>query len=106
MYKPYHLQGCCCCRPEMDIDLPDGTHIGHIDDPFKCCIMDQHIMDKEDDLRFVVTGHVCQCGTFCPCCADVEFSIDDDEGNEVGTITKPALTCKESCTQTNRFEVT
>lgn len=106
LYKPYHLQGCCCCcRPQMRIDLPDGTAVGSIKDPFKCCVMDQQIFDDQEKLRFQVTGHVCQCGTCCPCCADIEFDIQDGFGNNVGLITKRALTCSELCTKTNRFTV-
>jgi len=103
MYKPYHLQGCCFCRPSMQVDLADGTSVGKIEDPWKCCTMDQQILDKTGATRFTVAGSICQCGMCCACCADVNFDISDKSGNKVGSITKPALTCSEMCVKTNRF---
>lgn len=108
MYKPYHLQGCCCpenCRPSMEVDLPDGTNVGRIFDPFKCCIMDQQIFDSDGKQKFGVAGTICQCGMCCACCADVHFDITDSMGGQVGQIVKPALTCAECCKRTNRFEI-
>mmetsp|Transcript_4067 Transcript_4067/g.11558 ORF Transcript_4067/g.11558 Transcript_4067/m.11558 type:complete len:345 (-) Transcript_4067:183-1217(-) len=105
LYKPYHLPGCCCCRPSLEVDLPDGTKIGSIGDPFKCCVMNQEIFDSHGEPVFEVTGNVCQTGACCPCCADVEFEVLDGSGNSVGRITKKALTCAEACAKTNRFTV-
>jgi hypothetical protein len=109
MFKPYHLQGCCCCRPSLHIDVPVGedktVDVGRIEDPFKCCRANQMIFDANNDLRYEVTGSFCQCGACCPCCADFNFDINDDRGETVGNITKPRLNCKELCLKTNRFEI-
>jgi len=108
MFKPYHLQGCCCCRPVMHIDMPmDGkmVDVGRIEDPFKCCAVNQMIFDSNDDLRYEVTGSMCQSGACCACCADFHFDVNDPRGATVGAITKKALTCQECCFKTNRFEV-
>jgi len=105
MYKPFHLAGCCFCRPEMDIDLPNSQRLGHIDDPFKCCIMDQYVYDAYGNLRFEVTGSSCQAGTVCPRCADVYFDVLDESGCQVGQITKPRENFGERWTGTNRFTV-
>jgi len=110
MFKPYHVQGCCCvCRPEMHVDVPaaggDMVKVGHIEDPWRCCQVNQLVYDAKDDLRYEVTGPICQCGACCPCCADFNFDINNERGDTVGSITKKKLTCKELCTKTNRFEV-
>lgn len=105
MYKPYHIQGCCFCRPEMHVNLPDGTEVGHIKDPFRCCELQQQLFARDEELRYEVTGSVCQAGAFCQCCADFHFDVLDRSGNEVGTITKPALTFGECCRQSNRFVI-
>lgn len=105
MYKPYHIQGCCFCRPSMQVDMADGTKIGTIEDPWKCCTMDQQVLDKDGGTKFTVAGSICQCGMCCPCCADVKFEVADKSGSVVGGITKPALSCGEMCVSTNRFVV-
>jgi len=105
MYKPYHLQGCCFCRPSLQVDMADGAKIGTIEDPWKCCTMDQQILDKNGGMKFTVAGSICQCGMCCACCADVKFDVSDKSGNVVGAITKPALTLGEACVKTNRFVV-
>mmetsp|Transcript_222 Transcript_222/g.483 ORF Transcript_222/g.483 Transcript_222/m.483 type:complete len:361 (+) Transcript_222:56-1138(+) len=108
MFKPYHLQGCCFCRPEMHIDVPMGdqmVNVGKIEDPCKCCVVNQLVLGSNEQRRYEVTGPVCQCGACCPCCADFNFDINDQSGATVGTITKKKLSLKECCTKTNRFEV-
>merc|ERR1711920_365732 len=108
MYKPYHLQGCCCCRPELHIDMPmEGkmVPVGRVEDPCRCCVVNQLIYDSNDALRYEVTGPICQCGAFCGCCADFHFDVNDEDGATVGAITKKALSFKECCMRTNRFEV-
>lgn len=103
MYKPYHLQGCCFCRPKMMVDMPDGSPIGRVEDPCACCVIDQKILDARENLRFTVNGSICQCGACCPMCADFNFTVHDNVGMQVGGIVKPALTCSECCLKTNRF---
>jgi len=109
MFKPYHLQGCCCCcRPELHIDMPMGDDmvpVGRIEDPCRCCAANQMVFDSNNELRYEVTGSICQCGAFCACCADFHFDVNDKNGQTVGAITKKTLSCKECCFKTNRFEI-
>jgi len=92
MFKPYHLQGCCCCcRPEMHIDMPTDSKmvdIGRIEDPFRCCAVNQRIFDSNDELLYEVTGSICQRGACCSCCAEFHFDVNDPRGATVGAITK------------------
>jgi len=92
-------------RPEFS--LFDGSKesnnmIGKIEDPCRCCIMDQQIMDKTDSLVYTTRGSICQLGMCCPCLGSVDFQILKD-GQEVGLISKRPMTCGECCQKTNRF---
>lgn len=106
MHKPFHCQGCCFMRPHFDVYAgKDGANkIGKIDDPFKCCQMDQQIYSKDDELLYTTQGSVCQLGMCCPVCFDVTFDILKNE-NKVGEIKKPPLNFTECCCATNRFLV-
>lgn len=108
MYKPFHCQGCCFMRPHFDVFVGSkeggGQQIGSIDDPCKCCVMDQQINNKNGDTIYTTNGSICQCGMCCPICAPVSFDVSKD-GNKVGEITKPPLNLTECCCATNRFVV-
>jgi len=104
MKKPFHCQGCCFCRPKFEVFGSASQPIGRIEDPCRCCQMDQQIIDKDDNLLFTTYGSICQCGLYCPMCCDVGFDILK-EGNSYGKVTKMALTCSEVCTKTNRFKI-
>jgi hypothetical protein len=105
MHKPFHIQGCCCCRPEFLVysgEKEAGSVIGRIEDPCRCCVMDQKIMDGNDKLIYTTNGSICQLGMCCPCCASVDFQVQKD-GQEVGLISKRPLTFGECLKKTNRF---
>lgn len=106
MYKPFHLQGCCFCRPRFEVFAgPKGQNqIGSIEDPCRCCMMDQQIKNTAGDTIFTTYGSICQLGMCCPCCASVDFDVLQ-KGNSVGTISKRPMTCGECCKKTNRFTV-
>jgi hypothetical protein len=107
MHKPFHIQGCCFCRPNFTVfsgPKDSNNEIGKIEDPCRCCAMDQQIMDKSGSLIYTIYGSICQLGMCCPCCGSVEFQIKKD-GADVGVISKRPLTCSECCGKTNRFIV-
>jgi len=106
--KPFHCQGCCFMRPRFDVfageSASEGSKIGSIDDPFKCCLMDQQIHNKGGTLLASTKGTVCQPGMCCPLCFDVNFDILKND-TKVGEIKKPKLEFGECCCGTNRFLV-
>lgn len=103
MKKPFHLQGCCFCRPSFEVQA-GLTKIGTIEDPFACCEMNQQIRDDRGALLYTTSGSVCQLGLCCPCVGSVDFQIKQ-AGAAVGSISKRPLTCEECIGKTNRFTV-
>jgi hypothetical protein len=105
--KPFHLQGCCFCRPSLSITDSDGSVVGEVRDPFNCCCnMDQTISDHTGADKYKVVGNVCQLGMFFPCCGDVVFNVTDQKGGPPGEIRKIFDGCSELCLGTNKFKVT
>mmetsp|Transcript_45473 Transcript_45473/g.75538 ORF Transcript_45473/g.75538 Transcript_45473/m.75538 type:complete len:234 (+) Transcript_45473:75-776(+) len=104
MHKPFHCQGGCFCRPTMQVfdGEKDSTLVGHIEDPCRCCMMDQQIYDETGKLIFTTYGSICQLGMCCPMCASVDFEIKQDD-KKVGLISKRPMTCGECLGKTNRF---
>jgi len=107
MYKPFHCQGCCCMRPEFQVftgPKSSNNTIGKIEDPCRCCAMDQQIKDTSGNLLYSTYGSICQLGMCCPCCAPVDFQIKKGE-QDVGLISKRPMTCGECMKKTNRFTI-
>eukprot|EP00440_Ansanella_granifera_P016499 gb/GFBE01017927.1/.p1 GENE.gb/GFBE01017927.1/~~gb/GFBE01017927.1/.p1 ORF type:complete len:237 (+),score=68.25 gb/GFBE01017927.1/:1-711(+) len=106
MHKPFHLQGCCFCRPSFTVFAgPEGSkQIGQIEDPCRICVMDQQIKDEQGNLAYTTNGSICQMGMCCPCCASVDFDISKD-GKKVGLISKRPMTIGECFKKTNRFTI-
>merc|ERR1712066_288401 len=108
MHKPFHCQGCCFMRPQFQVFSgvkESNQRIGTIEDPFRCCMMDQQIKDNKNTLVYSTYGSICQLGMCCPCCAPIDFQIKKPGGQDVGLISKRPLTCFEACTKTNRFTI-
>mmetsp|Transcript_22143 Transcript_22143/g.32155 ORF Transcript_22143/g.32155 Transcript_22143/m.32155 type:complete len:156 (-) Transcript_22143:212-679(-) len=105
MKKPFHIQACCFCRPELIVSDAVGTHLGTVKDPCACCRMDQRILDAQGQLKYGVVGSICQIGLCCPCCGDVVFHIKDHNGGEVGDIRKVFGGLGELCLGVNRFKL-
>ena len=105
-HKPFHLQGCICCRPSMTISDSAGKQLGRVEDPFVCCAMNQKVFDDQDKLKYNVEGSICQIGLCCPCCGDVKFDVTDAQGGSPGVIKKLFGGCSELCLGTNKFKVT
>jgi len=104
MTKPFSCQGCCFLRPNFTVYGPGGEKIGDIDDPCRCCVMDQQVMGPGSKLMFTTAGSICQAGICCPLCAGVEFDIKRD-GRSVAGIEKMAMSAEECCLKTNRFMI-
>lgn len=104
MHKNFSCPGPCpCLRPRFDVF--EGTtqnKIGSIEDPCRCCTIDQQVFNGSGKLMYTTSGSGCQGGMFCPMCCDVNVAILK-EGKKVGNVSKLALSCGEACAKTNRF---
>ena len=84
----------------------DGTKIGHIDNPWRCCKMDQKIYDVDGQQIFGAEGSICQAGVFFPCCGAVEFYLTDAGGQPSdGKISKVFGGCSEIMAGMNKFRI-
>lgn len=106
MHKPFTCFGCCIMRPSFEVYGPGGKTdlIGRIEDPCRCCVMDQQVMSATGDLLFTTNGSMLQLGICCVCCGDVRFDVEK-QGQAVAEIRKPALTGGEVMGKTNRFSL-
>jgi len=108
VHKDFHLKGSCCCRLGMQVLTESDQQIGRIYDPCTweaCfCKINQYIYDAAGALRYLVYGSCCQCGLFCPCCAEFKLGIHDmtaqagitgPTGPLVGSIRRLTFTCSE-----------
>jgi hypothetical protein len=104
MHKPFHCQGCCCMRPKFMVwaGAKDSKLVGSVEDPWRCCAMDQQILDEQGKLVYTTNGSICQLGLYCPFCAAVDFEVKKD-GTKVGMISKRPMTFCECFKKTNRF---
>lgn len=80
IHKCFGVTGCCFYRPEVILYDGLGNFVGKVEDPFKCCTMDQVIMDSDGTQIYGAAGTICQPGICCPCCGDVDFEITDAAG--------------------------
>mmetsp|Transcript_21879 Transcript_21879/g.68786 ORF Transcript_21879/g.68786 Transcript_21879/m.68786 type:complete len:153 (-) Transcript_21879:42-500(-) len=90
----------CCCfnRPAVDMtDAKTGQKIGSISDPFACCDLAFQVRDAHGEPARKVKGGCCQCGLCCPLpcgpCAEVNFNVEDMNGNQVGSLKKKVPGC-------------
>jgi len=104
MKKPFSCQGCCFLRPRFEVFSAAGEKVGEIDDPCRCCLMDQQVMNSQGSLLFRTNGTLCQAGMCCPCCAGVYFDVLKGT-SKVAEIKKMPLNCEEVFLKTNRFIV-
>lgn len=103
MKKPFTCQGCCFLRPSFEVSS-SGQKIGNIEDPCRCCLMDQQVFGKNNRLLFQTAGSICQPGICCPICASVNFDVTKN-GQRVGKVEKMPMDCEECFAHTNRFTV-
>ena len=57
-----------------------GKKIGNVENPYKCCEMDQRIFGIDGTQIYGAVGSSCQKGVCCPCLAPVEFQLTDTNG--------------------------
>mgnify|MGYP003335626999 CR=1 FL=1 len=106
IHKSFGLTGLCCCRPEVMIFDGLGKKIGNVEDPFKCCTMDQRVFGPDGQQVYGAAGTVCQQGVFCPCCASVEFQLTDSNGHPTdGMVEKIFGGCAEVMAKVNKFRI-
>merc|ERR1712032_896093 len=107
MEKPCHWQGCCFMRPKFDVfkDEAKNEPVGTVEDPFKCCCMDQQVKVGGNTV-FTTYGSACQAGMFCPCICPITFDVMRPPSQEpVAHVIKMPLDCMEMCVKTNRFKI-
>ena len=107
--KPCHWQGCCCMRPSVTVTDAQRNLIGRVEDPCTAnafmCNIDQKIYDANGILKYNTIGSICQCGMFCPCCGDVEFSVlKYPENRPAARIRKVFGGAGELCLGTSTFK--
>lgn len=88
----------CLNRPKVSItDVSSGKEIASMVDPCACCDLTFAIQDEDGDHAMSVKGGCCQLGLICPLpcgpCAEVNFTVEDGDGNEVGHIQKKVPSC-------------
>lgn len=97
LQRPWTCTCCCLNRPHISIADHEGREIASITDPCACCDITFTIKNEEQGNEMYVKGGCCQCGLCCPLpcgpCAEVDFSIEDQDGNNVGNITKKVPSC-------------
>lgn len=105
MYKPCHCHAnLCCLRPTMTISDGAGRPVGRIDDPFACCLVNQHVLNSQGEERFYVRGSCCQLGLYWACC-DVSFDVESAASGAKGRIQKIFDGFGEIFLNTNRFKI-
>ena len=107
VHKSFGLAaGLCCCRPEVMIFDGNGEKVGNVENPWKCCTMDQRIFGPDGQRIYGAAGTVCQQGIFCPCLGSVEFALTDAHGQpNDGSIQKVFNGCAEVMAKANSFRV-
>jgi len=97
MERAWTCTFCCLNRPTVHIETEGGEELGSITDPCNCCGMDLAAVDSSGEKIFSANGGCCQMGTFCPLpcgpCSEVNYSIEDPNGNSIGTLTKKVPGC-------------
>jgi len=93
-----------CIPAEAEVFDSGNAQIGHLMNPCACCKIKMHINDNMGKEKFAIEGSHLQLGSCCPCFADFNFKVTKD-GNDVGTMTKLQIGCKEFCFGTTRIVV-
>lgn len=96
--RPFTCTCCCLNRPKATItEVGSGKEIASMSDPCACCDLTFQIHDEDGDDAMTVNGGCCQMGLFCPLpcgpCAEVNFAVKDQDGNEVAHIQKKVPSC-------------
>lgn len=104
--KSYTCPAMYICRPsEADVYDHSDAKIGQLTDGCRCCAVHMDIEEKAASQQFHIHGP-CQLGLLCHCCADMNFTVTDNKGKEIGKVTKLQQSFMEClCTGTTRFTV-
>lgn len=93
--KPFKFSCFCIGRPEIILTLNDSSEIiGKIRAQFSCCDYCYEIINKQNQIKYIIKGNCCQCGLFCSnsICGkrcEANFSIlIPKTGEQVGSIEK------------------
>lgn len=104
MVKPFSCEECCFLRPSFEV-FSQGQKIGQVEDPCKCCVMDQQIYGSSSDrVLFKTEWSLCQVGMWCPCFNNVQFNVSKSD-QQVALIEKMSLDMEEGFLGTTRFMV-
>jgi len=101
MNKPF--QGWCCMRPSFSVSS-SGQQIGEVDDPCRCCLVEQEVYGPNKNFIFKTAGTLCQTGIWCSMCAGVYFDVTK-HGQKVAQIERLPMETEECCLMTNRFMI-
>ena len=105
IHKTFGCSSCCCLRPSFVVTDGLDNRIGEIEDPCRCCVLDQQVKNVNGDTEFTASGACCQLGFCCPCIWDPRFAILDMNQTEVGAITKRFGGCGECMSGANNFDL-
>lgn len=65
----------CTCKRDFVYNMHIRGRSGEIEDPCRCCSIDQIIKNVNGDPEFTAKGTICQLGFCCPCISDPSFAI-------------------------------
>jgi hypothetical protein len=107
--KPCALGCLCCCRPNIRVMLADDNkYIGRVSEPFTCCDRDAEVYDKNDNLRYRITGDCCQVGFCCGASAEkmVEIEFKIQQNNQfVGMMKKMNASLGEYFSKADSYKI-
>jgi hypothetical protein len=108
--RPYKCTCFCLQRPVMKGVKNNGEYFGQIKFPFSCCDPKYEVVDKFNNLKYVVTGDCCQCGLMCRTsygmCSEVMFQIRKPDNEQVGFVKKVfSGLVQELLTSADNFEL-
>lgn len=95
--RPWTCTCCCFNRPTVSLQDTDENELATMTDPCNCMDMTFTISGGDEGDDMYVKGGCCQMGLCCPLpcgpCAEVHFSVENEDGDEVGHITKKVPSC-------------
>ena len=114
VHKSFGTTSLCCWRPGVQIFTGDGEKIGHVEDPWRCCLMDERIYDAAGLRIYGAAGlqiygatlKPCQPAVFCPCLGNVEFEVTGPGGEPTSAhISKLFGGCAEVVAKVHKLRV-
>lgn len=87
--KPFKCTSFCCARPQMIGQFAHNKEVfGKVKDVYTCCDPLIHVLNKDNTVRYRITGDCSQCSFFCRgCCGkmfETMFSIYNGTGSIKG----------------------